>query len=254
MVSRPVIGAISAGLGKLNNDQAMAVGSYAIERLAARQVTFEEEDTSIKKQVAEIHAARKDFDKAARVLERINLESQSSEDERAALLIQIAELWFEDDDAVNAEKFINRAAHVMHLVGDPALQVRFKVCHARIADSKRKFLVAAFSYYQLSNQENVNPEDLLALLGMAATCAILSPAGPQRSRILTVLRKDARSVKLDQFDVLEKMHAGKIIKRPEVRRFEEQLADHQRTVSQEGYSVLEKALIEHNIEVISKIY
>ena len=29
---------------------------------------------------------------------------------------------------------------------------------------------------------------------------------------------------------------------------------HQKTVSQEGYSVLDKALIEHNIEVISKIY
>ena len=29
---------------------------------------------------------------------------------------------------------------------------------------------------------------------------------------------------------------------------------HQKTVSQDGYSVLDKALIEHNIEVISKSY
>jgi COP9 signalosome complex subunit 4 len=142
----------------------------------------------------------------------------------------------------------------MHLVGDQALQIRFKVCHARIADSKRKFFIAASSYYQLSNQENVNPDDLMVLLSMAATCAILSPAGPQKSRIISVLHKDARSSKLEQNDILEKMYLGKIIKRPEVRKFEDTLADHQRTVSQEGYSVLEKALIEHNIEVISKIY
>lgn len=32
---------------------------------------------------------------------------------------------------------------------------------------------------------------------MAATCAILAPAGPQKSRILSVLHKDVRSPKLE---------------------------------------------------------
>lgn len=58
------------------------------------------------------------------------------------------------------------------------LQIRYKVCHSRIMDSKRKFLIAAYAYYDLSNQEGVDPGDLLALLNMAMTCAILSPAGP----------------------------------------------------------------------------
>jgi len=75
--------------------------------------------------------------------------------------VQIAEYWFEDDgDAVNAEKFINKAAHIIHLVKDNALQLRYKVCHARIMDSKRRFLVAAVSYYDLSNQDGVDPADL----------------------------------------------------------------------------------------------
>lgn len=47
---------------------------------------------------------------------------------------------------------------------------------------------------------------------------------------------------------------GKIIKKPDVKLFEDSLQEHQKTVSSEGYTVLEKALIEHNIEVISKIY
>jgi COP9 signalosome complex subunit 4 len=50
------------------------------------------------------------------------------------------------------------------------------------------------------------------------------------------------------------MFLGKIIRKPETKAFDDSLADHQKTVSQEGYSVLGKALIEHNIEVISKIY
>jgi COP9 signalosome complex subunit 4 len=104
--------------------------------------------------VAEIYAARQDFEKAARTLEKINVENvnrQVSNDEKGQLYVQIAEYWFEFDDAVNAEKFINKAAHIIHLVQDNAVRIRYKVCHARIADSKRKFLVASFSYYELSN-------------------------------------------------------------------------------------------------------
>ena len=50
------------------------------------------------------------------------------------------------------------------------------------------------------------------------------------------------------------MYLGKIIKKPDVKAFESSLVDHQKTVSSDGFSVLGKALIEHNIEVISKIY
>jgi COP9 signalosome complex subunit 4 len=64
------------------------------------------------------------------------------------------------------------------LVKDDGIVIRYKVCHSRIMDSKRKFLVASKSYYELSNQQGVDPSDLQALLGMAITCGILSPAGP----------------------------------------------------------------------------
>lgn len=122
-------------------------------------IAFEEEDTHIKREVAEVHAAKKCYDLAAKTLEKINLENANrtvEPDEKALVYIQTAEYWFEDDgDAVNAGKFIDKAAHIIHLVKDPALSLRYKVCHARIMDSKRKFLVAAHNYYDLSNQEGV---------------------------------------------------------------------------------------------------
>lgn len=89
---------------------------------------------------------------------------------------------------------------------------------------------------------------------MAMTCAILSPAGPKKSRILSIIHKDIRCQKLEHYEILEKMFKGRVIKRPDVKTFEQTLQDHQKTVSSEGYSVLDKALLEHNIEVISKIY
>lgn len=59
---------------------------------------------------------------------------------------------------------------------------------------------------------------------------------------------------MENFDILEKMFYERVIKRPDVKSFEEQLQPHQKTLSSEGYTVLDKALIEHNIQVISKIY
>ena len=82
------------------------------------------------------------------------------EDEKVEVYIQIAEYWFADEDAVNAEKFINKAAHFVHLVKDPSLIIRYKVCHSRIMDSKRKFIIAAAAYYDLSQQDGVDPSDL----------------------------------------------------------------------------------------------
>jgi COP9 signalosome complex subunit 4 len=104
----------------LNNDDCLSTGTYLVDLFAAsRNIAFEEEDARVKKEVADIHSARSNNEQAARMLEKINLENTSREvspDEKAQIYVQIAELWFEEDDAVNAEKFINKAAHIIHLV------------------------------------------------------------------------------------------------------------------------------------------
>jgi len=266
-IQREVVGYMAEAMAKLNNDAALDFGLFAIEQMASRQVVLEVEvipdhilmskDAKIKKEVAEIHAAKKNYEQAARILERINYEGMNAKvsvDEKAEVYVQIAEHWFEEDDSVNAEKYINKAAHIIYDVQDPQIVIRYRICHAKISDSKRKFILAAHSYYALSNQESVVPEELLQLLEMALTCALLAPAGPQKSRILSVIHKDERSRKLAHYEILEKMFYGRVIKKPEVKAFEETLQVHQNIVSKDGYTVLEKALLEHNIEVISKIY
>ncbi len=78
----------------------------------------------MKRQVAEIYAAKQDYERAAKTLEKINLENahrQVDTEEKAQVYVSIAEYWFEDDDAVNAEKFINKAAHIIHLSKDQGL-------------------------------------------------------------------------------------------------------------------------------------
>ena len=56
------------------------------------------------------------------------------------------------------------------------------------------------------------------------------------------------------YDVLFKMYNGEIVKPEHVQEFKESLIGHQKVTYSDGYTVLEKALIEHNIVVISGIY
>ena len=64
---------------------------------------------------------------------------------------------------------------------DPDLELQYKVCYARILDSKRRFLEAALRYYDLSltssRQGRVDPEELIQSLTFAVTCTVLAPAG-----------------------------------------------------------------------------
>lgn len=50
-------------------------------------------------------------------MESINLELRSEDFKfKAEILLDIAENWFSADDSVNAESYINKAGHIMHLV------------------------------------------------------------------------------------------------------------------------------------------
>jgi COP9 signalosome complex subunit 4 len=52
---------------------------------------------------------------------------------------------------------------------------------------------------------------------MGLVCAILAPAGPQKSRIISIFHKDVRTQKIEHYDILEKMFLGRVIKRPDVK-------------------------------------
>ena len=118
--------------------------------------------------MAEVLTARDEHEQAARVLEAINLEQSNrviNPSEKADVWLSIAENWFEADDSVNAEKYINKCAHIMHLFpNERGLQLRYKNFQAKILDSKRKFPLAAWEYFSLSNQEEIDAEDQIEVL------------------------------------------------------------------------------------------
>ena len=67
--------------------------------------------------MADIHAAKGDYEDAAKVLEKVKLEQTKREvtpADKAGTWLQIADYWFDAEDSVNAETYINKAAHLMH--------------------------------------------------------------------------------------------------------------------------------------------
>merc|ERR1719188_1159113 len=96
--------------------------------------------------------------------------------------------------------------------------------------------------------------DLLQLLKCAVTCAILAPAGPQRSRILAMLSKDERIRSVEHYEILHKMFMERLIRGTEVQKFEESLLPHQKATMGDGQTVLERAVLQHNVLSASRVY
>lgn len=108
----------------------------------------------------------------------------------------------------------------------------------------------------------------------AITCAVLAPAGPNRSRILSNLYRDERSASTPHHTILSKMFLDQIIRPSEVTEFASTLKPHQLArlpstslvvvddEEEDGMAggkkgpetVLDRAVMEHNVLSASKIY
>ena len=234
-----------------------------LKLIQTRQSSFEEQDVAIRDGLADLFIAQDDFVPAARVLAAIPLQSQRfSDSERAERLVKISELFLDEGLAVDAEAYVNRASQYISASQDARLQSRYRVSYARLLDSKRRFVEAAARYYELSlismiGSLAVNEEDLNLLFSKAVICALLANAGPQRSRILGLLYKDERSASVNGgklHSILEKMYSERLLKKQDVQPVEAILEKHQRATLSDGSTILQRAVIEHNVVAASRVY
>lgn len=88
------------------------------------------------------------------------------------------------------------------------------------------------------------------------TLSIFFITGQQRSRMLATLFKDERCQQLPAYSILEKMYLDRIIRRSELQEFEALLQPHQKacTIDGLGSTILDRAVIEHNLLSASKLY
>ncbi|PSS31353.1 COP9 signalosome complex subunit like [Actinidia chinensis var. chinensis] len=264
VVSRQLLQTFAQELGMLDPEAQKEIGHYILNQIQPRVVSFEEQVLIIREKLADLYEVEQQWSKAAQILGGIDLDSSMrviDDAFRLSKCVKIASLYLEDDDAVNAEAFINKASFLVSNSHNEALNWTYKVCFARILDLKRKFLEAALRYYGISQIEKrqigddiINEEALEQALSAAVTCTILAAAGPQRSRVLATLYKDERCSKLKIYPILQKVYLERILRKPEIDAFSEELKAHQKALLPENVTVLDRAMIEHNLLSASKLY
>jgi COP9 signalosome complex subunit 4 len=256
-VSRALLKSFADGVAKLEHEAHKTIAHYAIEKITPRIVAFEEQMSALREKLADRYQSEEDFRGAAQVLIGIPLDSGQRMLEpvyKVGIYVRIARLFLEEDDNVEAERFLNRASEIVHLVTDAQLLLAYRGAFVRILDYKRQFLKAALKYNQMSQDPLLSEDGQLVALDSAHKCAILAEAGPQRQRLLATLYKDERSQKAESYLVLEKMYLDRIITKREVEAFAKTLQAHQLARLGDGSTVLERAVIEHNVLSVSLIY
>ncbi|KAB2083498.1 hypothetical protein CXB51_011032 [Gossypium anomalum] len=264
VVSRQLLQTFTQELGRLEAELQKEITHYILDQIQPRVVSFEEQVLIIREKLAELYESEQQWSKAAQMLSGIDLDSGMriiDDTFRLSKCVQIARLYLEDDDAVNAEAFINKASFLVSNSQHEVLILQYKVCYARILDLKRKFLEAALRYYDISQiekrqigDETIDEDALEQALSAAVTCTILAAAGPQRSRVLATLYKDERCSKLKIYPILQKVYLERILRKPEIDAFSEELKPHQKALLPDNYTVLDRAIIEHNLLSASKLY
>jgi len=112
----------------------------------------------------------------------------------SSIFVIILIICTQEDLIAESDAAVTKAGTVVESIRNPeehmALILRYKSTYARVLDANRKFLQAAQRYHDLSlsQTDQIDAEDLLTMLGRAATCAILAPSGPQRHRVLGHVR------------------------------------------------------------------
>ncbi|KAI9761951.1 MAG: hypothetical protein M4579_000734 [Chaenotheca gracillima] len=258
VAARPLLGSFVEALQALPKPEAkVEVGQHTLGLIQPRVVSFEEQDANLRSLLADAYESLEEHVAAARVLGGIQLDSSQrsiSDDDKLRVWIRIVRNYLEVDDTTNAEAYLNRSKSLFYKCQDQELKLMFQLSQARIHDARRKFLDACQAYHTLSFSSVIVEEERMRALSSAIVCAVLAPAGPQRSRTLSRLYKDERAAQVPEFGILEKMFLDRLLSPKEVQTFADNLSEHHLAKTADGSTVLEKAVIEHNLLGTSRLY
>ncbi|KAF2662878.1 hypothetical protein K491DRAFT_700041 [Lophiostoma macrostomum CBS 122681] len=258
VILRPLIANFVEQFGKVTDAEVkIEVGQLVIDLLAPKGAQYEEQDTRVKEILADAYEGEEDYIKSAQTLQSISLDStqkQLSPDDKAKVWIRIVRCYLEEDDTTNAFTQLNKVKSVIHSVKDKGTQLHFRLSQARIYDSQRAFLDAAQAYHTMSLEMLIDEDERIQALSAAIVCAILAPAGPLRARMLSKLYKDERTTSTEHFTILEKIFFDRLLRPDEIKAFEGALQPHHLAKTADGSTVLDKAILEHNLLGASKLY
>ena len=128
-VSRQVLLGLAKSMSSLALEQRKEIGLFALEKVGPRVVSFEEQVSVIREELATIYEKEENWAEAAAMLAGIPLDSGIrvlDDNYKVEKYIKIAQLYLEDDEPVNAESSINRASLLITEETEPSLRLLHK--------------------------------------------------------------------------------------------------------------------------------
>ena len=243
------------------------MAQYVLEKIQPRAVSYEEPLMKMCEFLSHLYQQQEAWSDAANTLARIDLESGMrvvDSGYKIGKYVKIARFYLEDGDVAAADTYIKKASSLLSssAPNQHLTMFEYQACFAKVLDHKRKFSEAASKYYDLSKLLlETSTTDSMWLtqqetLDSSIKCAIMASAGPQRSRMLSTLYKDERSETSSLYSILEKVFLERLLLAKDVEAFSQTLEQHQLAMINDGQAttVLDMAVIQHNLEACSKLY
>ena len=130
VISRQLLTEVAGHLTNQPDAISKAVSHYTLEVVQPRVISFEDQVGAIRQRLADIYEREQNWRQAAQVLVGIPLETgqkQYTVSYKLETYLKIARLYLEDEDPVQGEAFINRAAQLQTQTKDEHLQIIYKV-------------------------------------------------------------------------------------------------------------------------------
>ena len=128
-VSRQVLLGLAKSMSSLPLEQRKEIGLFTLEKVDPRVVSFEEQVSVVREELATIYEKEENWTEAAKMLAGIPLDSGIrvlDDNYKVEKYIKIAQLYLEDDEPVSAENSINRASLLITEETEPSLRLLHK--------------------------------------------------------------------------------------------------------------------------------
>ena len=149
VISRQILQRLCQELRSLPAERHKAAAEYALEKITPRVVSFEEQVSVLREGLAKLYQDEQAWSRAAQILAGIDLDSGIrvlTDEYKLKKCVQIAMLYLEDDDALNADTFIKKASFLL-----AACKVRSRERPARISFRRRPALPIAMTNDYITN-------------------------------------------------------------------------------------------------------
>jgi len=116
VISRQVLLSLCQSLQSLPSERHKETADFALEKISPRVVSFEEQVSVLREGLSKLYQHERLWSAAAQVLSGIDLDSGIrvlSDEYKLQKCVQIATLYLEDDDALEAETYIKKASFLL---------------------------------------------------------------------------------------------------------------------------------------------